>query len=185
MVAMSHALCVRLYKYFIFQNFFIRIFEHDFPAYLHHYFKVIYTWIEFSRPPLVPCLVKNLKSFPKKWFSGPNIALKAIWVDSVWIKHLKRVLPPCNMLNRSWKLVVDLVEKKYLVKTYIAYESLFHIMVHVKWPSPNIKVDLDHETDDFMKKRFYQRNLQPSKHPKRVGTKQFFFSLLDGPLLTV
>ena len=74
----------------------------------------------------------------------------------------------------SWKLVVDLVEKKYLVKTYIAYESLFHIMVHVKWPSPNIKVDLDHETDDFMKKRFYQRNLQPSKHPKRVGTKKFF-----------
>ena len=42
-------------------------------------------------------------------------------------------------------------------------------MVHVKWPSPNFKVDLDHENDNIRKNGFYQRILQPSEHPKRVG----------------
>ena len=57
-------------------------------------------------------------------------------------------------------------------------------MVHVKWPSPSFKIDLDHENDNIMKNGFYQRVLQPTEHPKRVG--QFFFyffkTLLDGPL---
>ena len=75
--------------------------------------------------------------------------------------------------------------KKYLVKTFIAYESRFHIMVHVKWPSPNFKVDLDHENDDIMKNGFYQRILQPSVNLKRVGAKKKFVfqTLLDGPLI--
>ena len=35
-----------------------------------------------------------------------------------------------------------------------------------------------------MKNGFYQRILQPSEHPKRVGAKKNFFfqTLLDGPL---
>ena len=59
-------------------------------------------------------------------------------------------------------------------------------MVHVKWPSPSFKVDLDHENDNIMKNGFYQRILQPSEHLKRVGAKilYFFKTLLDGPLLT-
>ena len=58
-------------------------------------------------------------------------------------------------------------------------------MVHVKWPSPSFKVDLDHENDNIMKNDFYQRILQPSEHPKRVGAKKYFFfkTLLDGPLI--
>ena len=74
--------------------------------------------------------------------------------------------------------------KKFLVIACIAYESRIHIMVHVKWPSPSFKVDLDHEIDNIMKNGFYQRILQPSEHPKRVGAKIFYFSktLLDGPL---
>ena len=74
--------------------------------------------------------------------------------------------------------------KKILVIASIAYESRFHIMVHVKWPSPSFKVDLDHENDNIMKNGFYQRILQPSEHPKRVGAKKFYFfkTLLDGPL---
>ena len=58
-------------------------------------------------------------------------------------------------------------------------------MVHVKWPSPSFKVDLDHENDNIMKNGFYQRILQPSEHPKRVGAKKKFFfkTLLDGPLI--
>ena len=79
--------------------------------------------------------------------------------------------------------MIDLVEKSIRLKP--AYESRFHIMVHVKWPSPNFKVDLDHENDDIMKNGFYQRILQPSEHPKRVGAKIFYFfkTLLDGPRL--
>ena len=67
----------------------------------------------------------------------------------------------------------------------MAYESRFHIMVHVKWPSPSFKVDLDHENDNIMKNGFYQRILQPSEHPKRMGAKFFYFfkTLLDGPLI--
>ena len=57
-------------------------------------------------------------------------------------------------------------------------------MVDVKWPSPSLKVDLDHENDNIRKNGFYQRILQPSEHPKRVGAKKKFFfqTLLDGPL---
>ena len=57
-------------------------------------------------------------------------------------------------------------------------------MIHVKWSSPNFKVDLDHENDNIMKNGFYQRILQPSEYPKRVGAKKNFFfqTLLDGPL---
>ena len=55
-------------------------------------------------------------------------------------------------------------------------------MIHVKWSSPNFKVDLDHENDNIMKNGFYQRILQPSEYPKRVGAKKKFFqTLLDGP----
>ena len=77
--------------------------------------------------------------------------------------------------------------QKILVIACIAYESRFHIMNHVKWPSPSFKVDLDHENDNIMKNGFYQRILQPSEHPKRVGAKFFYFfkTLLDGPLLNV
>ena len=58
-------------------------------------------------------------------------------------------------------------------------------MVHVKWPSPSFKVDLEYENDNIMKNGFYQRILQPSEHPKRVGAKKFYFfkTLLDGPLM--
>ena len=59
-------------------------------------------------------------------------------------------------------------------------------MVHVKWPSSSFKVDLDHEIDNIMKNGFYQRILQPSEHPKRVGAKKSFFffqTLLDGPFI--
>ena len=58
-------------------------------------------------------------------------------------------------------------------------------MIHVKWSSPNFKVDLDHENDNIMKNGFYQRILQPSEYPKRVGAKKNFFfqTLLDGPLM--
>ena len=62
-----------------------------------------------------------------------------------------------------------------MVIACIAYDSRFHIMVHVKWPSPSFKVDLDHEIDNIMKNDFYQRILQPSEHPKRVGAKKIFF----------
>ena len=55
-------------------------------------------------------------------------------------------------------------------------------MVHVKWPSPNFKVDLDHENDNIRKNGFYPRILQSSEHPKRVGAKKFFQTLLDGYL---
>ena len=60
-------------------------------------------------------------------------------------------------------------------------------MVHVKWPSPSFKVDLEYENDNIMKNGFYQRILQPSEHPKRVGAKIFYFfkTLLDGPLRNV
>ena len=68
--------------------------------------------------------------------------------------------------------------KKILVIACIAYESRFHIMVHVKWPSPSFKVNLEYENDNIMKNGFYQRNLQPSKHPKRVAAKIFIFSKL-------
>ena len=51
-------------------------------------------------------------------------------------------------------------------------------MVDVKWPSPSLKVDLDHENDNIRKNGFYQRILQPSEHPKRVGAKKYFFSKL-------
>ena len=58
-------------------------------------------------------------------------------------------------------------------------------MIHVKWSSPNFKVDLDHENDNIMKNGFYQRILQPSEYPKRVGAKKNFFfqTLLDGPFV--
>ena len=60
-------------------------------------------------------------------------------------------------------------------------------MVHVKWPSPSFKVDLEYENDNIMKNGFYQRILQPSEHPKRVGAKKIYFfkTLLDGPFIVI
>ena len=58
--------------------------------------------------------------------------------------------------------------KKILVIACIAYESRFHIMVHVKWPSSSFKVDLDHENDTIMKNGFYERIHQLSEHLKHV-----------------
>ena len=111
---MSHIIQI-----FNFSKNFFRIFHNDLPAFLHYYYGVLYTWIESSRPPQVHCIVKNLKNFPKNWFLRLYIA---IWVDSVWIIHLKRVLPPGNMLNRGWKCLQlkasgRFSRKKYLFKT--------------------------------------------------------------------
>ena len=70
---------------------------------------------------------------------------------------------------KGWIPGWNFILKHISVWVILAYESRFHIMVHVKWPSPNFKVDLDHENDDIRKNGFYQRILQPSEHPKRVG----------------
>ena len=73
--------------------------------------------------------------------------------------------------------------KKIPVIVCIAYESRFHIMVHVKWPSPSFKVDLEYENDEYYEKRFLPAYSTALRAPKtRGGKKKYFFKTLYGPL---
>ena len=51
-------------------------------------------------------------------------------------------------------------------------------MVHVKWPSPSFKVDLEYENDEYYEKRFLPAYSTALRAPQTRGGKKNIFSKL-------